>query len=1283
VAKLRAALGAGDGPLTSNGPGYVLDVPRETVDVLRIEDRLRSARESMATDPSHASELIASCREDWTGAPFADLADHHILAVEREHLLRLKDELDDAELAVNVAAGDPALAVLQLERAVAADPTHEPNWIRLITAYYASGRQREALEAYQRASGTLLDQLGVDPSPQLQRLEVQILRQEIPTAEGSGSCPYKGLVSYQIGDGASFHGRSDITDEVVNLILSTPVGVVVGPSGVGKSSVLRAGLGHRVVSGQVPGLATVAVMTPGAQPLRSLYRAAENVDLVVVDQFEEIFTLTDDARRREEFVDEFLSLTDRSLMRVVISVRADFYGHCLSLAALSPILGRHQVNIGPMSPIGLREAIEGPAVEAGLQIEPALLETVVSEVADQPGALPLLSHALSETWRRRSGSTMTLEAYREAGSIAGAISATAERLHAGLDDHGRGRLELLFRRLVEPGSRTEHTGRAVARTELDDAGFEPDLIDRLVGARLLTASTDKVEVAHEALITAWPRLTEWIDAERENIVVHQRLTRAANAWLESDEDEADLYRGNKLASALSWRDDAAPVLTAQEEQFLLVSEDRARDELARQRRANRRLRILVGVSVMAMIAAMVASFLAVGRTRDADRRREQIEVDQLATVVAADESLSQTDRLRAAAALHGRTATAETAGFLLDAILGSHEVISRSDLDIVALGGSAPTYASGMAIFATDEDLQPAIVDVITMELDRLNIGFIPKFVIAGPEGLIAVHDETYEVIDLSDRRALGPAPILDGEPTSVALSSDGLVLALGYDAGIDAHVDVFDVIEGSLITRIDIPSDRIRELELSSGGTMLIAGFGDLDGPLGLWDITTAERVFQTHVDAGSTAPVTSSAFNIRGDAIALGRGDGTVEIWRASDGLWLQVSALRRHTDEVTWIEFDFEDALVASSALDGTVVLWDAVDGQPLSGPVEFGASGELVSFFDIETGDVVTLDSMGHTWRWSAQPGGGLVTTIGVGSGAPPSAESSAWFGVADGAAVVVIDTAIEDLGLDSGVLDVVGGRSGDYVVVYPNRLDWYRRRDELVMSIQVAANSLNGRIVVSEQTIAYVDTQTGRIVVMASDGTLVGEIEIHKNRGDVVRLDLNPSGSDLIFSTETGELIWYALDSFDTGVLLPSGSGHDGHFVSGDRVVAVGVEGIQIVDLEASEPEVVGVGRDAIAVALDQGRGLSATLNDSGTVTIWDLDVGQQIGPTFSPLATDLPRSVGFDGGGRLVVGGRESSAVVPVDQDEWLDLACALVDALDPGGDHPPDPRLTDFDSCS
>lgn len=1305
VAKLRAALGADDGPLRSSGRGYVLDLPRSRVDVLRIEDLIQSARAQMSINPIRAAELIAGCRDDWTGAPLTDLEDQETLSAERERLQRLKGELDEIEADLQVALGNPAASLPQLERAVVADPTHEPNWVRLITAYYATGRQRDALNAYGRASATLLDRLGVDPSPQLKQLELQILRQEMPVTDGRFSCPYKGLVSYQIADGADFYGRSDTTDELVNLVLRAPVGFVVGPSGVGKSSVLRAGLAHRVLSGQIPELLTVSVMTPGPQPLRSLY-AAGQADLLIVDQFEELFTLTDDLSRRQEFLDEMLASARMNRTRVLISVRADFYGHCLSLAGVSKILGRYQVNLSAMSKVGLSEAIEGPATQAGLVVEQALLDTLIAEVADRSGALPLLSHALSETWRRRSGSTLTLGAYRQSGSISGAISATAERLYGGLVAGQRQQLERLFQHLVEPGTGSAHTRRVVSRAEIDEAGFYADLIDRLVAARLLTTTTDQVEIAHEALITAWPRLTEWMDSERDNIVAHQRLARAASAWMASGKDDADLYRGNKLRAALTWRSEVAPRLSMQESEFLDYSEASEEDEANRQRRTNRRLKVLAGVSVVTLVAALSATVIAVGRSRDADRRREQAEVNQLVAAIASDESLTRVDLLRTAAALHARSSTPDSMGFLLDSIVQSPGLVSTSDLELFAIPAEGPLTSSGMALLALDLQGRLIVVNGVTLEIERIPTNVSPVVVTRVGDRTIGVvrdfdrnsGEASYAVVDVATQRVLGPPTVVGEEASSVALSQNGLLLGLGYDAGVAtaARIDVIEVSSGSIVSRLGIETSTLSELEFAANGSLLSVV---VDGSsLELWEVGDRSRVLRTN-DPGLSQAVTATAFNAQGNAVAVGRRDGTVEIWRAAatDGkgegdvrgddtgngeIWRSVRAGRLHSSAATWVEFDTDDARVVSSAIDGSAVVWDAQSGSPLTDPVRFSSSGALVSFFDPESLEVITIDSTGSTWRWSESTRGGLVSAIPATSGRRPSHDAMGWIGVADGAAVVMAADEVIPLGTDQIVLDAVNGPSGDVVLVGEDRLEW--RRDEApVLSFPVAGREVAGRFAVASNVLAFVDPARNRIIVIDESGATVDRIGIDPSR-KVATLDVNRLGTDLVYSTTTGELIWYSLDILDAAVLLKAGHGYDGHFTADGRIVAVGVDGVQLIDLdEPNSPIAQGFGRGAVGIAYEQGGPIAATLDADGVLRLWDLaSGGQRVGRDFVPLPTGQPRWIGFDGAGRLIIGGTMKSVVLQVEPDVWRLQACGLAAVLDPGGELPPNPRLAGLESC-
>ena len=1226
VAKLRSALVADDGPLRSDGSGYTLNVPRSSVDALRIEDNLRAAQEIVETDPTQARELVARCREDWTGDPLADLSGHDFLNAERERISRLGDAIGDLELEVNIALGNPEASISALERAVTRKPIHEPNWMRLIRAYYAGGRQSDALDAYRRASAALLEHLGVNPSPQLQRLELQVLQQEL-TEEPQATCPYKGLTSYQLDDGANFYGRSETIKELTNLVSSTAVSVVVGPSGVGKSSVLRAGLAHRVINGRVPGIKTVAVMTPGLQPLRSLYAADSTADLLIVDQFEELFVLTDDPNRQKEFVDELLAVASSGQTHVVISVRADFYSQCLLVPALSSILGRYQINIGAMSKAELREAIESPAVSVGLEVEPALVTTLIDEVAGRPGALPLLSHALSETWRHRYGTDLTLGSYEKSGRIAGAISATAERVYESLDKDGRAQIELLFGRLVGVGSDVVDTRRVVPRSEIDSSGFSSDLVDRLVAVRLLTATTDEVEIAHEAMISSWPRLADWLDSERDHLITHQRLNRAANAWDDGGRDDGELYGGNRLAATLMWQSDSAPLLSKLESGFLTASEDKELDERSMDRRATRRVKSLAGLAVVALVVAGSAAWFAIGRSRDAEESRGVVDAIQLASSIAVDESLTTANRLRVAAGLRAQTAAPETSGLLLDTLIRSPAGVSVSQLDIVDILGSAPVASSGGVIPVAVPGAGWSVLDLETFELIGPSPDITPRPVIATADGLLVI-DDNYRVLDAVTGDPVGPALQRSEDPIASVLSPDGKLIALGYGtADIQpAVIEVFDVASGSLSQRIVHvgPASDIRELEINATGTaiVLVESF-----QFWVWDLTSGEPLGRTE-EVDPEADISSTAFNRAGDSLVLGRTDGTVEIWRSltrfddkENGViesftrptFVLLNRQKAHGGAVSWIEYA-ADGHIASSAEDGSVVVWNGADGGLVSGPVGFDSVGFVTSFFEGATGNIVTIDSRGTTWRWDPFSFGGLLKVA--------EAED--------------VDRRVAE----------AGGR----------------------------------------QVFVEGDAE---IVVVDGAGELVGELLGVGLRFDPVwNVSLNDAGTDLVYSTRDGELIWVSLETFEEVELLPKGFGHDAQFVSATQVVAVGTDGVQLIDLDTPEISVVlPFGLGGVGVAYDAGRGLAATVALAAPcfcprdVILWDPATGQQLGTGFSPLSGASVRSLRFDGS-ELVAWGAERVATLSLDPEVWQEQACALAESLDPGGELPPDPRTDDIRAC-
>ncbi|MFI6850840.1 helix-turn-helix domain-containing protein [Streptomyces sp. NPDC050416] len=366
--------------------------------------------------------------------------------------------------------------------------------------------------------------------------------------------PYRGLARFEPDDSDLFFGREALVTDLMGLVREHRFAAVFGASGSGKSSLLRAGLILRLrqaAGAERP--AVIRVLTPGERPARTheqalVARDGDAETWVIVDQFEELFTLCHDRAERDRFLALLLAASrPESRLRVVVAVRGDFYGHCADHRELAEAVCRANLLVGPLGRDELREVITGPAACAGLTVERALTARIIDEVVDQPGALPMLSHALLETWRRRRGRMLTVAAYEETGGVRGAIAATAEEVYGGLSA-AQGRIaRRILLRLIAPGDGTADTRRPASRTELGSGAR--DVLERLAGARLVTLDGDTVELAHEALITGWPRLAGWIEEGRDRLRAQRRLGEAARGWEELERDPGALYRGTRLSRA--------------------------------------------------------------------------------------------------------------------------------------------------------------------------------------------------------------------------------------------------------------------------------------------------------------------------------------------------------------------------------------------------------------------------------------------------------------------------------------------------------------------------------------------------------------------------------------------------------------------------------------------------------------------------------------------------------------------------------------------------------------
>ncbi|MEU9184346.1 hypothetical protein AB0D14_07225 [Streptomyces sp. NPDC048484] len=491
---------------------------------------------------------------------------------------------------------------------------------------------------------------GGDPHEWERRWGEALTEEADGRAPQDGDSPYPGLARFGTDDRYAFHGRDELVAELVELTGRRRILAVIGASGSGKSSLLRAGLVPALrASGE--GLDAIRILTPGDRPART-HRAlftpragggagegpgggageGTGDTLLVVDQFEEVFSLCHDPAERAAFLDQLLAARDPgSRLRVILAVRADFYGRCAEYGPLAEALSDANLLVGPMPPDRLREAIVRPAATARLVVERALTARIVADVAGEPGGLPLMAHALREVWRRRSAKTLTEAAYDAIGGVRGAVAHTAEAIHDTFTAAEGIAARALLLRMVSPGEGTSDTRRPVGRAELATDPATEQVLERLVRARLLTVDGTVVELAHEALIDGWPRLKSWIDEDRERLRLHRRLTESAQSWTELACDPGALYRGTRLTAARETFTDLS-CLSPLERDFLTASTESYERGVRAATRTTRRLRTLTAALAALLCVAVVAGLSAWQQSGTNARQRDEAEARRIADV---------------------------------------------------------------------------------------------------------------------------------------------------------------------------------------------------------------------------------------------------------------------------------------------------------------------------------------------------------------------------------------------------------------------------------------------------------------------------------------------------------------------------------------------------------------------------------------------------------------------------------------------------------------------------
>ncbi|UGQ09077.1 PQQ-binding-like beta-propeller repeat protein [Yinghuangia sp. ASG 101] len=779
-------------------------------------------------------------------------------------------------------------------------------------------------------------------------------------------CPYPGLEPFRAEDSAHFFGRDDLAARLTNAVADEtedgPV-LLIGASGAGKSSLLRAGLLPRLEDPAGPGHGpALLIPAPGENPMRTLagpWAAAHGLDedethdalqhgrfppprpgrptcrVLVIDQFEEVFTRCRDPHRRTAFLDLLTGNSDRPGPRpkIVLGVRADHYGNCLAHPGLEHALA-HAVTVPPMSEPHLRAAVEEPAAAAGLTLEPGLTDRLLRDLHtghhenDAAAALPFLAHALRETWRRRSGTRLTLAGYQATGGIWESVATTGENLHHSLDEDGQRTLRELLLLLVHvpTDSETAVVRHRVPLTDLPDTTTE--IRERLARDRLLTVNRTTAHIAHESLLRAWPRLRDWIHEDTATLLARQQLRAAAKEWDTNARKPEYLYRGSRLHAA-----EQLDNLPTREHEFLQASRRRARRSTQRR----------IFIPLLAILTAITTTLAFVAYQQAAEASRNGAEA------------------LRQA----GEAARQHTLAF-------SRQLAAES----LVIKATQPVTARRLAAAAWFTAHTDQARDVMTQLLDeQQRNGILPvspggvKGVAFSPDGNLlatAGEDGTLRLWNPNTRQPAS-APLTaatGGSVNGVAFSPNGSLLAT---AGEDGTLRLWNPNTRQPTSHqiLAAPVGSVEGVAFSPDGNLLATT--NNDGTVKLWNPHTGQPA-TAPLPATPGSSVNAIAFSPDGNLLATAGGDGTVKLWNPHTGQPASHQILATPGSSVNAMAFSPNGNLLATTGEDGTVKLWNPHTGQPVGTPLPAAPGGSVKAMAFSPNGNLLaTTNGIVRLWN----------------------------------------------------------------------------------------------------------------------------------------------------------------------------------------------------------------------------------------------------------------------------------------------------------------------------
>jgi WD40 repeat protein len=1050
------------------------------------------------------------------------------------------------------------------------------------------------------------------------------------------------------------------------------------------------------------------VASPGAHPMGILeWLPADRDTVLVVDQCEEALTLCSDRGEQARFFDTLVERAQRCPL--VVAIRADRLGELSAHPAFARIVQRGFVLLGAMGEDDLRAAIEGPARQAGLLLESGLVDLLVGEVEGEPGALPLLSHALRQTWQEREGRTLTVAGYRNTGGIRGAVARTAEEVYQRLPAEQGPLLRALILRLVAPSADGEPVRARVPRRTLAADAVHEGLIEQLVAARLVTTDGDVVEVAHEALARAWPRLRGWLDDDVDGQRILRHLAGAADTWDTMGRPESELYRGLRLNQAVDWRDRARPTLSPTEEAFLEAgtalaeAEQHGAEERARRQvRINRRLRVLLaGVGVL-LVAAIVAGMLAWRQAERADRAAAVADAGRVAALAL---NVPEVDRsiLLAVEAVRLDTSP-DTRASLLAALARRPALVastigheSRATVDVNPDSGRVAVGGEQVSLYDAGTLGRLASADVPGLELafhpDGRQLAVILAENLLDPHPVRLVDANTFEDVPVQVGGLIEP----EAGGTDLDYSADGRFLAAAFHLFETDDPDIPD--EGEVVVwEIATPSRPTRRIAtdawaaaLSPDGRRLYVGGGEVDSRLGVYrpsiivyDVATGRRLRSVYEPIESRHlghPDQSDLLELSPDGTTLAVGDG-------GDIVLLDASTLavqRRLTgppERVQTVEFSHDSTTVASGSDHGTVLVWDVIAGTRRE---ELPGDAGPVWGLAFSPDDTIVYSEADKLLAWDLRGDQRFVRRV-----VQPERDdsfSSRAVPAPDGEAVAYF--ANTESGERQGTIqfrDVATGRLGELIATghgnwgaawrppdaeqfattdgegFVRVWDW--RRSELVAERKVAQGYVG---------VAY--SADGRRIVVGARSGAVFQVDADTLEPIGDRIELEAVVQELFATPDANTVLglvagnYYAVIDLIDGAVVETELGVDPAWVDlspdGTRLAVGAATGeVGVADVRTGEwvrpPAGSHDGWVQRVTYAPDGSILVSSGND-GQVKVWDGRTGEPLA-TIAPGSRNVWAAVEFLPDGHTVIVATRDGAVYTWDTrvESWVEFACRV-----------------------